>query len=244
MDRNESLRKTLYAVIIVILTTGLSVGGVTWYLVVPSVETETPTVVATTTLLGYFAKDIGKEEIEVHTLVPPKGSPMLYEPEPSDVYKVWQASLVIQHGNERWLDEVIEASGNKDVKRLSHLGPQHFSPPIDKEGFNAIRDAIIDVKPEKADFFRYNADLLWENISQTITAVKERAAKYNTSRYKLITIACQRNFACWLGFEVVDVFSCHVMMSVRDQMELVEVARKENVSIVVSNVQSDTTTGE
>lgn len=243
VNREGTMRKTLYVSIIAVVITSLSVGGMIWYLA-PSVEVEKPMVIATSTLLGYFAEEIGKGEIEVRTLVNPGSCPMLYEAKPSDINAVSQATLVIQHGTERWLDDVIEASGNKGVKRLSHLGCPGFFLPIDEGRFNTIRDAIIDVKPEKADFFSHNADLLWENISQVKATLKERAAEYNTSRYKLITIACQRNFASWLGFDVVDVFSCQVTMSVRDQMELIEVAEMENVSIVVSNVQGDTTTGE
>jgi ABC-type Zn uptake system ZnuABC Zn-binding protein ZnuA len=244
MSYGTSVKRTLQLAIVAVVITGMLAGGGVWYLASIEVQPEKPVVVATSTLLGYFAVEIGKEEIEVRTLVNPGSCPMLYEAEPSDMDAVSQATLVIQHGTERWLDVVIEASGNKDVKRLSHLGCPRFFLPIDEGRFNTIKDAIIDVKPEKADFFRHNADLLWENISQVKAELKERAAEYNTSRYKLITIACQRKFASWLGFDVVDVFSCQVTMSVRDQMELVEVARKENVSIVVSNVQGDTTTGE
>ena len=243
MIYKKSVRRTLQVAIVAVVVTGMLAGGGVWYLASIEVQPERPIVVTTSTMLEYFAREIGKDEIEVHTPVPAGVCPQLYEPKPSDIIMISHATLIIHHGIEIWLPDLIEASGNKNLKESIRLGCPRYWLPVNKERVDWIRDAIIEIKPEKSDFFTHNADLLWENITKTMTVLKERAGEYNVSQYRTMSIECQRLFLDWLGFEVVDIFPPPIVMSAKDKERLINTAREKNVSIVLSNIQGGTDFG-
>ncbi|MFQ6117686.1 MAG: metal ABC transporter substrate-binding protein, partial [Candidatus Bipolaricaulia bacterium] len=84
----------------------------------PGLGQERPLAIATTSLLADFAETVGGDRIEVYTITPSGICPAHYDIKPSDVRAVAQASLVLYHGIEPWLDDLITASGNGDVERV------------------------------------------------------------------------------------------------------------------------------
>ena len=70
-------------------------------------------VVATTTQVADFARNIGGDRVEVTQILKPNVDPHDYEPSPADVQAVADADVVVDNGVglERWLDQLISASG-------------------------------------------------------------------------------------------------------------------------------------
>jgi ABC-type Zn uptake system ZnuABC Zn-binding protein ZnuA len=70
-------------------------------------------VVATTTQVADFARNIGGAKVKVTQILKPNVDPHDYEPSPADVQAIAQADLVIKNGVglEKWLDAVISSSG-------------------------------------------------------------------------------------------------------------------------------------
>jgi zinc/manganese transport system substrate-binding protein len=79
-------------------------------------------VVATTTHLGDFAREVGDDRVSVHTMLGSGTDPPDYEPRPSDARAVAEADVVLQSGGDldAWLGDVIEAAGG-DAPRLTLL---------------------------------------------------------------------------------------------------------------------------
>jgi zinc/manganese transport system substrate-binding protein len=78
-------------------------------------------VVATTTLVGDLARNVGGDRVAVRTLVDPSADPHEYEPKPSDVRSISDAAVVLRSGGDvdRWLDDLIEsAAGDAEVVTL------------------------------------------------------------------------------------------------------------------------------
>ena len=71
------------------------------------------TVVATTTHLADFARNVGGDRAEVVGLLAPNSDPHDYEPRPSDVGAIAESDLVLQSGGDLdlWLDDVVDSSG-------------------------------------------------------------------------------------------------------------------------------------
>src|SRR4051794_37107247 len=69
-----------------------------------------PTVVATTTQVGDFVRNVGGRRVEVHQILHPNTDPHEYEPRPSDVKTVAGAALTVRSGGDvdAWLDDVID----------------------------------------------------------------------------------------------------------------------------------------
>jgi zinc/manganese transport system substrate-binding protein len=79
-------------------------------------------VVATTTQIGDWVREVGGNSIEVDQILQPNTDPHDYEPRPSDVENAAGAKLVFANGDEldRWIGDVISESGS-DAK-LVDLG--------------------------------------------------------------------------------------------------------------------------
>lgn len=71
--------------------------------------------VATFSILGDLVKQVGRERVEVSTLVGPDADAHGYNPAPGDARKLTAARLVVVNGLglEGWLDRLIKASGTK-----------------------------------------------------------------------------------------------------------------------------------
>jgi ABC-type Zn uptake system ZnuABC Zn-binding protein ZnuA/ABC-type Mn2+/Zn2+ transport system permease subunit len=71
-------------------------------------------VVATTTQIADFARQVGGEAVDVHQILQPNTDPHSYEPRPSDVVATAEADLVLANGDELdgWIGEVVADSGS------------------------------------------------------------------------------------------------------------------------------------
>jgi zinc/manganese transport system substrate-binding protein len=72
-------------------------------------------VVASFSIIGDFAKEVGGDRIQLTTLVGPNGDAHVYEPKPADAAAVAGAQVVLVNGLhfEGFLERLIEASGSK-----------------------------------------------------------------------------------------------------------------------------------
>src|SRR5258708_37895168 len=85
-------------------------------------------VVASFSIVGDFAKNVGGERVSVTTLVGPDGDVHVYTPAPSDAQKIADAKLVIINGLglEGWLSRLRRTSGcNGDIDPATH----RIAPP-------------------------------------------------------------------------------------------------------------------
>jgi ABC-type Zn uptake system ZnuABC Zn-binding protein ZnuA len=71
------------------------------------------TVVATTTQVADFARNVGGDKVKVTQILKPNVDPHDYEPSPADVQAIAEADVVVKSGVglERWLDPTIESAG-------------------------------------------------------------------------------------------------------------------------------------
>lgn len=80
-------------------------------------ESGRPLVVATTTQLADFSRQVGGDAFEVYGLLRPNVDGHDYEPSPADMDALRKASVVVRNGLglEPWLDDALDASGSKAV---------------------------------------------------------------------------------------------------------------------------------
>src|SRR5437762_2331138 len=89
----------------VVLLTGCGVGS--------HARAGAPTVVATTTQIGDWARQVGGGDVDVHQILAPNTDPHEYEPRPSDVEATAGAKLVLENGDEldHWMSRVVSQAG-------------------------------------------------------------------------------------------------------------------------------------
>src|ERR1700709_162193 len=96
---------------------GLTVGALaaTLAAVIPLQAQEKINVIASFSIPGDFARNVGGNRVNVTTLVGPDSDVHVYAPAPADAKKVADAKLVIVNGLglEGWMDRLVAASGTK-----------------------------------------------------------------------------------------------------------------------------------
>lgn len=73
----------------------------------------TLTVVATTTQIGDWVRQVGGRAVDVHQILQPNTDPHEYEPRPDDVVRTAGARLVFENGDnlDRWMAKVVSNAG-------------------------------------------------------------------------------------------------------------------------------------
>jgi ABC-type Zn uptake system ZnuABC Zn-binding protein ZnuA len=94
-------------------------------------------VVATTTLVGDFVREVGGGTVEVEQILQPGTDPHDYEPRPSDVEATADAELVFVGGRglDEWAEELVSDSGSDArIVDLGSAGPVRLAGEGDEEG--------------------------------------------------------------------------------------------------------------
>jgi len=200
-------------------------------------EQEKPLVIATTAILADFAEAVGGDLIEVYAITPSGICPAHYDLKPSDIRAVARASLVLYHGIEPWLEDLIASSGNVDVKRVQVKGPWNI-PPRAVELVGEIAEALAEVDPADAEQFRANAQGYQGEITTLADRLQAEAAELAVGEAKAIVMKWQEGFVGWLGFTIVATYPPPEMLSLKEVSELISVGREEGVALVVDSLQS------
>lgn len=95
-------------------------------------KAETKTVVATTTMLADMARVVGKDVVEVKSIMKPGGDPHLHQPTPGDAKMVARSHLVLTSGLylEGWIEDLVKNAGGKRKVIVASKGVK----PITMEG--------------------------------------------------------------------------------------------------------------
>jgi len=129
-------------------------------------------IVASFSILGDFAKNVGGDRIEVSTLVGANGDVHVYTPAPADAKKIADAKLVIINGFalEGWLPRLVQSSGSKAkiVTATDGIAPRVLGVADDPHAWQSvanakvyvanIRDALMAADPSDGAVFRANAE--------------------------------------------------------------------------------------
>lgn len=162
---------------------------------------ERVSVVASFSILGDFAKNVGGDRITVTTLVGPDGDVHVYTPAPADARKVAEAKLLIVNGLglEGWLPRLLQSSGSKapiviatksiaPLKAGSDADPHAWqSVPNAKIYVANISDALAVANPADAEVFRENARAYSTKLDGLDREVREAVAKIPPDRRKVIS---------------------------------------------------------
>lgn len=169
-------------------------------------------VVATFSILGDFARNIGGDRVSVTALVGPNSDTHVYTPTPSDARKITDAKLVIVNGLglEGWLPRLVKSSGGKaatvvatkgiatrkvDTNESSGHGHDHgdADPHAWQSVVNAkmyvtnIRDALAAADPAGADAYRANASAYIAKLDALDREVRGEVAKIPAERRSVIS---------------------------------------------------------
>jgi len=158
-------------------------------------------IVASFSILGDFAKNVGGDRIEVTTLVGANGDVHVYTPAPADAKKIADAKLVIINGFglEGWLPRLVQSSGSKAkiVTATDGISPRIAGAAPDPHAWQSvanariyvanIRDALVAADPADSAAFRANAEGYLAKLDGLDREVKAAMASIPPDHRKVIS---------------------------------------------------------
>jgi len=158
-------------------------------------------VVASFSILGDFARNVGGERVNVTTLVGPDGDVHVYTPAPADAKKIADAKLVIINGLglEGWLPRLVQSSGGKTaiVAATNGIAPLKIGGDADPHAWQSvanariyvanIRDALVAADAPAAGVYRANAQSYLAKLDALDREVREAMTRIPQPRRKVIS---------------------------------------------------------
>ena len=155
-------------------------------------------VVATTTHLGDFAREVGGSKAEVEVLLDANADAHDYEPTSDDARDVAGADVILQTGSEldEWLDELIEnAGGDALVVDTSQGTPNQveddahiwFDPENVLVVVDNIAEGLAEASPDAAAEYEANAEQYKQAVEEMDADVADIFARCEPDELTLVT---------------------------------------------------------
>jgi zinc/manganese transport system substrate-binding protein len=223
-------------------------------------------VVATFSILGDFARNVGGNQVAVATLVGPNGDVHVYSPTPADAEAIRNARLVIVNGLglEGWLPRLIESSGSNATTVVATHGivPRKLaageilsrgrgegadphawqSVPNAEIYVGNIRDAMVAADPANATTYRANAAAYLTKLEALDHDVRDAVARIPINRRKVISTHDAFGYfaaAYDITFLAPEGLSTETEPSARDIATIIVQIKKERIPAVFLENVSD-----
>jgi zinc/manganese transport system substrate-binding protein len=169
--------------------------------VIPLRAQEKIQIVASFSILGDFARNVGGDRVNVTTLVGPDSDVHVYTPAPADAKKIADAKLVIINGLglEGWLPRLVQSSGGKAtiVTATTNITPRQLGSHVDPHAWQNVANAktyvaniskaLSDADPADAEFFRSNAEAYRAKLDALDDEIRSWIASIPSERRKVIS---------------------------------------------------------
>jgi ABC-type Zn uptake system ZnuABC Zn-binding protein ZnuA/ABC-type Mn2+/Zn2+ transport system permease subunit len=212
-------------------------------------------VVATTTQIGDWAREVGGDKVDVTQILAPNTDPHDYEPRPDDVTDTADAQIVFENGDDldHWVDTVVSDSGSDaklvdlgaDVpvklpgepegEEASRFDPHWWHDPRNvEEAVREIAAQLTAVAPEDGETFDANAAAYEARLKALDSGIQQCMASVPAADRKLVTDHDAFGyFANRYGIQVVGAVipsqTTQAQPNAQDVSDLADLIRKEDV---------------
>lgn len=144
-----------------------------------------------------MVRQVGGDQVEVLTMVPPGASPHTYEPTPEQMRRLASARILFLNGVglEFWADKAVQAVGNPDLQvvvlsqgmQILQSGPHAagnphlwLSPQRAMKYVARIRDALIAADPAHEAAYRAHAETYLQRLQQLDADIRRAVAGFHS----------------------------------------------------------------
>jgi ABC-type Zn uptake system ZnuABC Zn-binding protein ZnuA len=215
-------------------------------------------VVATTTQIGDFARQVGGDKVDVSQILVPNTDPHDYEPRPDDVTNTADAKIVFENGDnlDAWMGKVVDDSGS-DAKvvdlgasvpvklpgessgpEASQFDPHWWHDPRNAEAaVREIATQLSAIDPADRAAFEANAAAYEAKLKALDSAITRCFDSVPASDRKLVTDHDAFGyFADRYGIQVVGAVipsqTTQAQPNAQDLSDLADVVRSEHVKAI------------
>ena len=203
-------------------------------------------VVSTTSLIGNIVEKIGGEKVQVVTIVPGGQCPGHFDISPGDVRVLEESQLLLEHGfeGELFIKDMLNLVENNNLQRITlNEKGSWMIPEIQLQAVDKIVDVLCRIQPECETIFRKNAGDYKKAVKNLARDIRLKAKKLKVGKVTVASSEMQSEFVDWLGFNIAVIYgrpdNFHPVML----KEMIEKGKREEVKLVIDNLQSGAKAG-
>lgn len=201
-----------------------------------SSSTDKIKITTTTSLLGSIVKEIGKERIKVVTIVPAGMCPGHFDVNAGNIKDLSDSRVLLNHGWEVWIDKLLAAVDNKPELFTIDVQGNLMVPDIHKKATAFVTTLLCSLDQAHQEYYKSNYAAYTSLIDSLATVIKERAESLQGAQ--VVGSDQQVEFLEWLGLDVVMTYGRAEELTPKKLSEIIFKAKKEQVKLVVDNLQS------
>jgi ABC-type Zn uptake system ZnuABC Zn-binding protein ZnuA len=201
-----------------------------------------PIIVCTTDVVGSIVREYLGDGADVVVLCHPSLCPADFDIKPNDIYAVRNAKILFKQGipGEFWLQDLVDGAGNTNLTQVVIPGIYN-TPEGAKNYITMVAGNLTNILG--IDLHEKETKMLQE-IEEVNDWMLEQANFFKVSSVKAISMSWLKTFVESVGFNVVAVYNPPETLSASDISELVNVAKNEEVALVIDNLQLDVDFGK
>jgi ABC-type Zn uptake system ZnuABC Zn-binding protein ZnuA len=199
-------------------------------------STDTIKITTTTSLLGSIVREIGKERVNVVTIVPAGMCPGHFDVTAENIKDLSDSRVLLNHGWEVWIDKLLAAVDNKPVLSTIDVEGNLMVPDIQKKATAFVTTLLCSLDRAHQDYYRKNYATYTSIIDSLATVIKTRVESVQGA--KIVGSDQQVEFLEWLGLDVVMTYGRAEELTPKLLSDIISQANKDQVQLVVDNLQS------
>ena len=200
-------------------------------------------VAVTTSHLASIVNDICQDKVEIINIIPPTICPNVYDMDAATLKKISKANIIMYHDSQqKWIKELRYKIYKLGIVYRGIKTEGNFMIPyINLRAAEEIKNLFIVWDSDNEEFYETN----FTKYAYKINNISEEISKNHSLRYnkKIICHTRIEDFLQWLGFDVVMKYNKTENITPADMKMLTKKAKKENVTMIVDNLQVGTDVG-
>lgn len=198
-------------------------------------------VVTTTSLIAQIVERVGREKVEVVNIIPPAQCPGHFDVKPGDLQKLARADLFILHGwqGEKFSQKLIASADNPGLSVVKvDVQGNWMVPQVQREAVDKITSALVRADGTNSSYYQKTSGEYKKLIAAKGAEIKAKLDQANLSATKVMCADMQAGFVKWTGLNVVATYGLPDSLTPQVVKELVDKGKRENVGLIIDNMQS------
>ena len=196
-------------------------------------------VVAGTANITVIVREIANDKVDVFCPVFPGMCPGHFDVRSQDISYMANADLLIRQGFEKWTNDIFHIIKNEKLEQLTVPVKNNWMiPETHMQASEIIKQKLIDIDPANLSIYEKNFDNYIARIQKLIKNVEK------LDNINVICSLMQKPFLEWMGCKVVASYGRPDSFTSSEMVRIIKKSKKENVVLVVDNLQSGPDAGK
>lgn len=202
-------------------------------------------VVVTTTLLASAVREIGGDLVSVRVIMPPGSCPGHFDLSPKETRAIAGSTAVFTHGYEAFVPGMLRSLGNDAPKLVTIKADGNWLvPSVYIQGARQVAGSLRSIDPQHSASYQGSLAVLETDCRSLEIKLKRRLAAAHLSGVKTLCADQQFPLAEWMGLDVVGAYPRAEQFTPEILHGLTKLGRKEQVRLVIDNLQSGPDAGK